>query len=134
MVQAAKPRATDIAVILFWVSGGRGHMETWDAKPDAVDQFRGPLGVIPTSLLGVRFGELVPESAKLADRLAVLRSVTHATGDYTKGDHWMLTVFKGSDFNAPSRNVGTADGLSGRRRECPQGVRVVDRLSAAWLG
>ncbi len=102
MVQAAKPRATDMAVIRFWVSGGRGHMETWDAKPDAVDQFRGPFGVIPTSLPGVRFGELVPESAKLANRLAVLRSVTHGTGDYTKGDHWMLPYSRGRTSTPPA--------------------------------
>src|SRR5262245_52971462 len=72
--QATRPRA-DTAVILFWMSGGPGHMETWDPKPDAVDQSRGPFGTTPTSLPGVQFGELLPESARLADRLAVLRSV-----------------------------------------------------------
>ena len=102
--QAARPRA-ETAVILFWMSGGPGHMETWDPKPDAVDQFRGPFGAIPTSLPGVHFGELLPESAKLADRLAVLRSVTHGTGDHTKGNHWMLTGFEGPDFNAADNQV-----------------------------
>jgi hypothetical protein len=87
-------------VILFWMSGGPGHMETWDPKPDAVDQFRGPFGSLPTSLAGVRFGELLPESAKLMHRLAVLRSVNHGSGDHTKGNHWMLTGFEGPAFNA----------------------------------
>lgn len=36
----------DTSVILFWLSGGPGHMETWDPKPEAVSQFRGPLGAI----------------------------------------------------------------------------------------
>ena len=46
--RAASP-AKDASVILFWLSGGPGHMETWDPKPDAVEQFRGPFGTIRTS-------------------------------------------------------------------------------------
>ncbi len=52
--QAAAParpaKTPETAVILFWMSGGPGHMETWDPKPDAVSQFRGPFGAIATSL------------------------------------------------------------------------------------
>ena len=88
-------------VILFWLSGGPGHMETWDPKPDAPDQYRGPFGAIPTNMPGVQFGELMPEQAKLMDRLAILRTVNHGTGDHTKGNHWMLTGFEGPAFNAP---------------------------------
>src|SRR4051795_13466156 len=69
------------SVILFWLSGGPGHMETWDPKPDAPAGFRGPLGSVATTLPGVRFGELMPELAKRTDRLAIVRSVNHGTGD-----------------------------------------------------
>src|SRR4051812_34561870 len=79
------------SVILFWLSGGPGHMETWDPKPDAQRQFRGPFGAIPTRVPGVHFGELMPEQARRMDRLAVLRTVNHGSGDHTKGNHWMLT-------------------------------------------
>ncbi len=96
--------AKDTRVILFWMSGGPGHMETWDPKPDAVAQFRGPLGAIRTNVPGVQFGELLPEEAKLMDRLAVLRSVNHGSGDHTKGNHWMLTGYEGPAFNAPNFN------------------------------
>src|SRR5438105_197246 len=41
------------SVILFWLSGGPGHMETWDPKPDAPSGFRGPFGAIPTNVAGV---------------------------------------------------------------------------------
>ena len=54
----------DRSVILFWLSGGPGHMETWDPKPDAPGEFRGPFGAIPTSVPGVQFGELLPEQAQ----------------------------------------------------------------------
>jgi len=79
------------SVILFWLSGGPGHMETWDPKPEAPRGFRGPFGAIPTSVPGVHFGELLPEQARRMDRLAILRAVNHGTGDHTKGNHWMLT-------------------------------------------
>jgi hypothetical protein len=92
-------------VILFWLSGGPGHMETWDPKPDAPGGFRGPFGSIPTSVPGVRFGELLPEQARRMDRLAVLRTVNHGTGDHTKGNHWMLTGYEGPAFNAPDFQV-----------------------------
>jgi hypothetical protein len=104
--EAARNTGTkDTAVILFWLSGGPGHMETWDPKPQAVDQFRGPFGAIKTALPGILFGELMPEQAKLADKLAVLRSVNHASGDHTKGNHWMLTGFEGPAFNASDNKV-----------------------------
>jgi hypothetical protein len=96
-----KPRHEKPCVILFWMSGGPGHMETWDPKPRAVDQFRGPFGAIQTSVPGIHFGELLPEQAKIADKLAILRGVNHGSGDHTKANHWMLTGFEGPAFNAP---------------------------------
>src|SRR4051794_37883266 len=99
------PTRQDTSVILFWLSGGPGHMETWDPKPDAPGGFRGPFGAIATSLPGVHFSELLPEQAKRMNRLAILRTVNHGTGDHTKGNHWMLTGFEGPAFNAPDNTV-----------------------------
>ncbi len=98
-------KAHERSVILFWLSGGPGHMETWDPKPEAPSGFRGPFGAIATSLPGVRFGELLPEQAKRMDRLAIIRSVNHGTGDHTKGNHWMLTGYEGPAFNAPDNTI-----------------------------
>ncbi len=105
-LRASAPADTrDTSVILFWLSGGPGHMETWDPKPDAVAQFRGPFGAIRTRVPGVLFGELLPETARVADQLAVLRSVNHGTGDHTKANHWMLTGYEGPAFNVPDFKV-----------------------------
>lgn len=93
------------SVILLWMSGGPGHHETWDPKPKAVEQFRGPFGAIPTNVPGVLFSETLPESAKVMDQLAILRSVRHFSGDHTKGNHWMLTGFEGPDFNKPDNQI-----------------------------
>jgi hypothetical protein len=95
----------DRSVILFWMSGGPGHMETWDPKPEAVDQYRGPFSAISTNVPGVQFGELLAEQAKLMDRLAIVRTVSHGSGDHTKGNHWMLTGYEGPDFNAPDNKI-----------------------------
>lgn len=98
-------RSSDTSVILVWMSGGPGHHETWDPKPDAVSQYRGPFGAISTAVEGIQFSETCSEQAKIADRLAVLRTVRHGTGDHTKGNHWMLTGFEGPDFNKPDNKV-----------------------------
>lgn len=102
---AINPKQQDTNVILFWLSGGPGHMETWDPKPEAPADYRGPFDSIATSLGGVQFGELMPEQAKLADHLAIMRTVNHGSGDHTKGNHWMLTGFEGPAFNAPDNRV-----------------------------
>jgi hypothetical protein len=101
----AVPHVKDAAVILFWMSGGPGHMETWDPKPDAVDQFRGPFGATKTSVPGTLFGELLPEQAKIADKVSILRGVNHGSGDHTKGNHWMLTGIEGPAFNVADFNI-----------------------------
>lgn len=98
---AARSDASEKSVILLWLSGGPGHMETWDPKPAAPKEYRGPFGSIPTKVPDVHFGELLPEQAAIADKLAVLRTVNHGTGDHTKGNHWMLTGYEGPAFNAP---------------------------------
>ncbi len=98
---AGAARPLDTSVILLWLSGGPGHMETWDPKPHAPVEYRGPLGAIETSVPGIQFGELLPAQAKLAHQLAVVRTVNHGSGDHTKGNHWMLTGHEGPAFNAP---------------------------------
>jgi uncharacterized protein (DUF1501 family) len=105
-LRAAAPQtAHNTSVILFWLSGGPGHMETWDPKPDAVAQYRGPFGAIRTRVPGILFGELLPGMAGVADKLAILRSVNHGSGDHTKANHWMLTGYEGPAFNVPDFKV-----------------------------
>src|SRR6516225_6778842 len=102
---SVNPAARNTSVILFWLSGGPGHMETWDPKPDAPRQFRGPFGAIATNLPGTQLSELLPEQARRMDKLAILRTVNHGSGDHTKGNHWMLTGYEGPAFNAPDFQI-----------------------------
>ena len=102
---AVRPEAKEASVILLWLSGGPGHMETWDPKPQAPKEYRGPFNAIETSVPGIQFCELMPEQARLADKLSVVRTVNHGSGDHTKGNHWMLTGFEGPAFNAPDNRT-----------------------------
>jgi uncharacterized protein (DUF1501 family) len=75
---AAAGRGTsDTAVILLWMDGGPSQFETYDPKPDAPAEYRGPFGAIRTSVPGIRIGELLPRHAQIADKLAFVRSLAH---------------------------------------------------------
>src|SRR5262249_56654513 len=64
------------ACIFLFHLGGPPQHETWDPKPEAPSEIRGPFHPIATSVPGLRVGELMPRVARLADRLAVIRSVS----------------------------------------------------------
>lgn len=70
-------------VILFWLSGGPSHIDMWDPKPDAPSEIRGPFGHIPTKVPGVHVCEHLPLTAKIMDRLTLLRSVDCSASDHT---------------------------------------------------
>lgn len=72
---AGRPLPRHKAVILIWMTGGPSHIDTWDPKPDAPPEIRGPFGTIATKLPGVRLCEFLPKQAALMDRLTIIRSV-----------------------------------------------------------
>lgn len=63
--------------IVLMLIGGPSQLETWDPKPDAPAEMRGPFGTIPTSITGVRISEHLPRLASLAHRYAIIRSLHH---------------------------------------------------------
>lgn len=79
------------SVILIWLDGGPSQLESYDPKPEAPAEFRGPFGTISTSVPGIQFSELMSQQAKFADRMSIIRSMRHGTGDHFAGAHWMLT-------------------------------------------
>jgi hypothetical protein len=87
----------DLSVILIWLDGGPPQHETYDPKPDAPAEFRGPLKAIPTAIPGVQVSELLPEHARLLDKMSIIRSMYHDNGDHFAAAHWMLTGFLGSN-------------------------------------
>ncbi len=82
--------------ILIWLDGGPSHLETFDVKPDAPAEVRGPLADIPTSVPGLRFSECLPRTAELANQLTVVRSITSPLGAHNFAAHYMLTGYRPS--------------------------------------
>ncbi len=81
------------SVILFFLCGGASHIDTWDMKPDAPVEYRGPFNSIPTSAADIRLCEHLPKLANLAHHLAIVRSVgaTVSTNDHHAGYYYHLT-------------------------------------------
>jgi hypothetical protein len=70
------------SVVLLWLWGGPSQLDTFDPKPHAPLEYRGPFGTIPTKIPGVRFTELFPKIAGVSDQLAVLRSLHTSSNDH----------------------------------------------------
>lgn len=83
MASAAGKPVRKTSVILFWLSGGPSHIDMWDPKPDAPSEIRGPFGSISTKLPGVRVCEHLPLTAKLADKLTIIRSMDCSASNHT---------------------------------------------------
>lgn len=80
------------SVILIWLDGGPSHMDLYDLKPDAPEQYRGIWKPIPTAVPGFDIGELFPKQAKLTDKFSMIRSLHHDSGDHFTGAHHVLTT------------------------------------------
>jgi uncharacterized protein (DUF1501 family) len=72
------------SVIVLYLHGGHAQQETWDPKPDASQPARGEFGAIATSVPGLRVGELLPRSARLMHKLAVIRSLSHPNANHVQ--------------------------------------------------
>lgn len=77
--------------LVVFLTGGPPQHETFDPKPDAPVEIRGPFGSIPTAVPGLRFSELLPRTARIADRLTVIRSMTTDINSHSSSGHFMLT-------------------------------------------
>ena len=84
------------SVIHIFLPGGVAAQETWDPKPYAPIEYRGPLSSIDTALPGVRFGEMLKDTAKIADKLTIIRSMSHGEAAHERGTHNMFTGYRPS--------------------------------------
>ena len=82
------------STIQIWLSGGASHIDTWDMKPDAPEEYRGVFKPIATSAPGIQLCEHLPHLAKQAHHLAIVRSLgdhRRGTGDHHAGYYYNLT-------------------------------------------
>lgn len=141
-------------IVLFMLGGPPQH-ETWDPKPDAPSVIRGDLGTIPTATPGYRVGELMPRTARLSERIAVLRAMATDDNAHSSSGYWMLTgrphspkgrenALPGAPNNWPSM-AAVVRHLKGDNTSLPGAVRLPEEIwntghivwpgqDAGWLG
>jgi hypothetical protein len=94
--QSAAPKARAQSVINIFMPGGMAAQESFDPKLLAPIEYRGPLGTVKTKLPGVYFSEVLTQTAGVADKLCVVRSMTHGEADHDRGTHNMFTGWRPS--------------------------------------
>jgi hypothetical protein len=80
-------------VIFVWLQGGPPQHETFDPKPDAPAEIRGLFKPIATNVPGIQFCELLPRTARIADKLAVVRSLHTDDDNHDVSGYWVLTGY-----------------------------------------
>lgn len=90
------------SIIHIYLPGGMAHQESFDPKPYAPIEYRGELNPIKTNT-GEQFCETLPQLAQVADKIAVIRSMTHGEAAHERGTHNMFTGYRPSPaLNYPS--------------------------------
>jgi hypothetical protein len=123
--KAAGEKDTDVNCIMLFLVGGPSQLDTWDMKPKAPAEVRGPFEPIKTNVTGVQISEIFRKMAKHADKFSLVRSVYHtATAVHDTGHQMMQTgrLFTGG---VEHPHIGCALGyLKGGRGELPAHVLV----------
>lgn len=87
----AAVRREPTALIVVWLHGGASHLETYDPKPLAPSEYRGPYQPIATRVPGLQLCELLPRQAAIADKFTVLRSLVHTGFCHDDGPQQIFT-------------------------------------------
>lgn len=107
-------------IVLFLLGGPPQH-ETWDPKPEAPSEIRGDFGSIATATPGLHVGELMPLTARLTERIAVLRAMATDDNAHSASGYWMLT-------GRPHAPKGLENSLPGAPNNWPSMAAVVRHL------
>jgi hypothetical protein len=83
----------DTSVVWLWLGGGATHVETFDPKMTAPSEYRSVTGEVATNLPGVTIGGTLPKIAKVADKMAFIRSFAHTNSGHGGGTHFVMTGY-----------------------------------------
>ncbi len=100
-VKAGLP-TKNTSVVWLWLGGGPTHVETFDPKMDAPQEYRSTVGAVKTNLPGVELGGVFPKMAQVADKMAFVRSFAHTNSGHSGGTHWVMT-----GYNHPPADNGS---------------------------
>jgi hypothetical protein len=88
--RGAVRKERDVNCIMIFMLGGPSQLDTWDMKPDAPAEIRGPYRPIETNVSGIRISEIFPRMAKHADKYAIVRSVHHTAAAIHDTGHQLM--------------------------------------------
>ena len=127
--EPAKKAPKAEACIHIFLPGGMAHQESWDPKPYAPVEYRGEMGTIPTKIEGAFFNECLKQTAQIADKITVVRSMTHGEAAHERGTHNMFTGYRPSPaLTFPSMGSVVSHEL-GVRNNLPPYVAVPNVVS-----
>jgi hypothetical protein len=141
----ASGKATkNTSVVWLWLGGGPTQVETFDPKMSAPAEFRSTVGAVKTKLTGVEIGGLFPKIAKVADKMAFVRSFAHTNSGHGGGTHYVMTGYDHppADNNQPPIKPGFGAivarhrGANSPKTGLPTYVRLggIYGDGPAWLG
>jgi hypothetical protein len=132
------------SVVWLWLGGGPTHVETFDPKMSAPSEFRSVVGEVQTNVAGLTLGGVFPRMARVADKMAFVRSFAHNNSGHGGGTHWVMT-----GYNFPPADNGQGQikpglgailsrhrGANNPRTGLPNYVRMGGILGdgPSWLG
>src|SRR5437773_8153342 len=100
---AAGRPTRNTSVVWLWLGGGPTHVETFDPKMSAPAEFRSTVGAVQTNVPGVELGGVFPRLARVADKMAFVRSFAHNNSGHGGGTHWVMT---GYDYPPADQGMG----------------------------
>lgn len=120
--------------ILLWLDGGPSHLETFDVKPDAPSEVRGPFQPIATNVTGTFISEILPKTATITDKIAIVRSMTSPLGEHGLANQYLLSGYKPTPvLDYPSYGSVVAK-LRGGQHDLPSYVAIPDFRAPAGPG
>src|SRR5205809_1050473 len=121
------------SVIHIFLPGGISAQESFDPKPYAPIEYRGPMGVVKTKISGEVFSETIPLIAGVADRLTIVRSMTHGEAAHERGTHNMFTGYRPSPATQYPSFGSVVSHEFGSRKDLPPYV-CVPTMSNPYAG
>jgi len=128
---------SDVNCIFIFIVGGMPQQDMWDLKPNAPAEIRGDFQNISTNVPGIQISDVLPGCATVADKMAILRSMTHDDSDHGRGFHVMMSGKKAGagDFNGNQNNnqhpcIGSMVSHLGRPGVLPPYISVPNFLNS----
>ncbi len=142
--QAQGQATRDASVVWLWLGGGATHVETFDPKMSAPEEFRSTVGAVQTNVPGIEIGALLPRIGQVADKMAFVRSFAHGSGSHGAGTYWVNTGYASRNIEAQGAQAHPSNGsilsrfrgANHPRTGVPTYVRLgnITGDGAAWLG